>query len=176
MNGDYFNSSTLSLVLSWLFSIPILIGLLGFLINMLFEKQEGMPRVFTIWILLCILLFSPLRYLILQLIVASAYAFQSLGAFVSLFLLAIYIPIVYGILYAIGFGLPLFLTILVAGIREPISKFRIILSSILAPFIFILSSILFYYVLPYAGYSTHWLKAVKSQKVCKKQKGYAAIS
>jgi hypothetical protein len=85
--------------------------------------------------------------------------FQSFGAFFSCFLLAIYIPIVFGILYAIGAGLPTYALLAIIGFKEPISKVRIVIAYIPAPIIFILSSLLFYTILPYAAYSTHWLNA-----------------
>lgn len=160
MNIDFFQSHTISFILSWIFSIPILIGLLAALISMLFEKQEGVPRLFLLWILLCIIVLSPARYMLLQYFVATVYPFQSISALFSSFYLIIIIPIVYSILYAIGLGLPLFAAIAVAiGFKNAFSKVRLFVGAVTAPFIFLLGSFLFYAILPYAAYSTHMLKA-----------------
>ena len=154
---DYFKSYTVSIILTWLFSIPLIVGVIGFAISMIFEKVEGVSRLFLIWLFICIILFSPLRYLILQLFVAIAYPLQGLRAFLSFLLLAVYIPIVFGILYAIGFGLPIFVVFAIVGFKEKISKIRLWLSALSAPFLFSIGSFLFYLVLPYSAYSTHWL-------------------
>jgi hypothetical protein len=122
----------------------------------LFEKTEGISRIFMAWLFICLLLFSPARYLILQIFVATAYPFQSLHALFTIIILAFYIPIVFGILYAIGIGLPLISLVLIAG-KDATSKIRLWLLSFAAPIIFLVGSFLFFLILPYAAYSTHWL-------------------
>jgi len=156
---DSFQSSTTSLVLSWIFSLPVLLGLVFALFNLIFEKFEGVVKLFLIWAAICVFFVGPFPYLVLQLLLATSYMFQSFGAFFSCFLLAIYIPIVFGILYAIGAGLPTYALLAIIGFKEPISKVRIVIAYISAPIIFILSSLLFYTILPYSAYSTHWLNA-----------------
>jgi len=157
MIPDPFASPMISQILTWIFSIPLIFGILALVVNMLFVKLEGVPRIFTIWLLLCLLLFSPFRYIMLQLITAIAFPFQSIAGFLSTFVLVIYIPIVFGILYAIGLGVPFLLIILIAGKSEPLSKGRLFLSGITAPIIFLVFSTIYYNVLPYAAYSTHWV-------------------
>ena len=157
MTPDPFASPMISQILTWVFSIPLVFGILAWAVSMLFEKQEGVPRIFIIWLLICLLLFSPVRYILLQLFTAIAFPFQSITAFLSTLLLAIYIPIVFGVLYAIGLGLPLFLTVLIAGKNEPPSKARLLIAGIAAPIVFLVFSSIYYNVLPYAAYSTHWL-------------------
>jgi len=154
---DYFQSYTVSIILTWLFSIPLIISLISLAIFLIFERVEGVSRLFIAWLVICIILFSPLRYLFLQIFVAIAYPLQGLRAFLSALLLAIYIPIVFGILYAIGFGLPAFGILAIVGFKENVSKIRLWLSALLSPIIFIIGSYLFYLILPYAAYSTHWL-------------------
>ncbi len=154
---DYFQSHSISVILTWLFTIPIILALIAEGIKILFEKTEGIPRLFTFWLVICVLLFSPFRYMLLQLFMATAYPFQSLKALLTTFVLGLYIPIVFSILYFIGLGLPLIGTIAVSGIRSPSSKSRLWLSAIAAPFIFLIAGWLYYMVLPYAAYSTHWL-------------------
>jgi hypothetical protein len=154
---DYFQSHTLSIVLTWLFSIPLIIALIGATINFIFEKIEGISRFYILWLVICILLFSPVRYILLQIFIAISYPFQSFRAFITIFILAVYIPIVFGILYAIGFALPMLGTYAIVGFKDTVSKVRLWLSALAAPIIFIIASYLFYLVLPYAAYSTHWL-------------------
>jgi len=155
---DIFASHTISLVLSWVFCSFIFIGLIGYVGETLFEKAAGIPRAATIWISLCIILLSPLRYMLLQLTIATAYPFQSVSAFVSTFLLAMYIPIVFGILYAVGFALPL-LGAMSIGMREQLTKAKMFLVCLLTPVGCLLGSYLFALILPYAAISVHWVKA-----------------
>jgi hypothetical protein len=159
MQQDYFESSTLSSVISWVIAIPIFISIIGMFIQTLFGKSEGTPKIFIIWLLLCFIIFSPIRYLFFQVLLASSYGVQSWSAFFSLFPLAIYLPIVYYILYFLGFVIPLIICIKIAGSSEKFNTFRMILASLAAPIICSLTTYLFLIVLPYAAYSTHWLKA-----------------
>ena len=161
MQTDYFESSTISTILSWIFAIPIFIGLILWTLQTLFDKFEGLPRIYLIWLFICIMFFSPFRYLVLQIILATSYGVQSWSAFFSMFLLVLYIPIVFGILYAVGFGLPLLANFWVTGLmrNKGVTKLRLFISAILTPFICVLGTYIFLWVLPYAGYATHWLKA-----------------
>jgi len=159
MSTDYFQSHTISLILSWIFSIPIVIAAIAGLVSMLLEKEEGIPRLLLIWIGLCIIVLSPFRYMVLQLFMATAYPFQSFTAFFTLFLLGIYIPIVLSILYAIGLGLPFLGMLAIAGFKTTISKTRLFFVAVACPFLFFFGNYLFYHALPYAAYSTHWLNA-----------------
>jgi hypothetical protein len=104
---DPFASTAFSLILAWILTVPILIGLLCYLANVIFAGGSGaVERLFTIWFAFSILVFSPLRYILLQIVTATAYSVQSIGAFVSCFVLVLYIAIIYGLLYAVGVGLP----------------------------------------------------------------------
>jgi hypothetical protein len=109
--------------------------------------------------MLCLIIFSPLRYFILQIALAEAYSVQSIPAFIVSCVLVVYFPIVFGILYGIGIGLPVLGIISIAGFKETISKIRLTLAVIVTPFLFIIGSYLFCLALPYMAYSTHWLKA-----------------
>lgn len=151
MPPDHFASPVISQILTWIISIPLFIGLIVWTAKILFEKEEGVPRVFMIWLLLCLLLFSPLRYILFQVLVASVFPFQSISAFLATFALALYIPIVFGILYAIGLGLPLLLILKITGDKETPSKARLFAAGILAPFIFFIFSMIYFKVLPYAA-------------------------
>ena len=157
MHPEVFESSTLSLVLSWLFCVPIIIMIVTLLLS-LFVKYEGMPRAFSIWLGICLLVFSPARYLIFQVALASSYSVQSFGALFSVLLLAIYIPIVFGILYFIGIGLPMLSTMAILKEDEPFTFGRGLAASVVLPITCIICSFLFYWALPYAGYTVGWLK------------------
>lgn len=157
MAPDPFASPMISQILTWIFSIPLISGTVVWAVNMLFEKQEGYPRIFSVWLLFCLLLFSPFRYIILQLFIATAFPLQSIAGLLDTLILMFYIPIVFGILYAIGLGVPTFLTMLISGIKEPPSKGRLILAGIAAPIVFLVFSTFYYNLLPYGAYTAHWL-------------------
>lgn len=157
MAADPFASPLISEILTWAFSIPLVLGCLAYVGSMIFEKEEGVPRLYLIWLLICILLFSPLRYMVLQLFAGIAYPLQSFSALLSTALLALYVPIVFGILYGIGFVAPLLLAALISGTAPPLKRWRILLASIAAPVLMIVFSTVYYNLLPYAAYSTHWL-------------------
>jgi hypothetical protein len=159
MSTDPFASSIISVVLAWVFSIPLIVGLIVYLVDMLFKKQEELPRGFTIWLLICMVFLSPARYIILQVLMAIAFPFQSLSAFLSTFMLAFYIPIVFGLLYALGIGAPILLISLIAGMEKVESKKRLLLSCVAAPFVLLVFNYLFFFGLSYAAYSIHWLNA-----------------
>ncbi len=160
MNTDYFQSHTVSLILSWIFSIPMTIGLIVGLIFLLFTKEEDLSRPFLIWIAICVILCSPFRYMVFQIILAESYGVQSAYAFFTLLALTAYIPIVFGVLYGIGLGLPILGIAAIAGFfRNTTSKTRLLLASIAAPFLLFIGSFLFFLILPYAAYSVHWLRA-----------------
>lgn len=160
MPADYFESSTISTVLSWICAIPMFFGLIFLTIEKLFD-QEDFPRAYVVWFLICVLLFSPFRYFIFQLILASSYMVQSWSAFFSAFLLLLYVPLVFGVLYAVSFSLPLLANFWITGLmrNEKWTRFRLFLSAIMTPFFCGIGSYIFLLALPYVGYTTHWLKA-----------------
>jgi len=138
-------------------SLPIVFGILAFAVTMLFEKHEGIPRIFLWWLFACIILFSPFRYIFLQVLLATAYPFQSIYGLISTFWLSLYIPIVFSLLYAIGLGIPFLIIVSIIGKKDPLPKYRIVISGICAPLIFTAFSVVYYLLLPYAAYSTHWV-------------------
>lgn len=154
---DFFASHMISLVLSWVSCVFILIALLGALVLTLLDKAEGIPRVVTIWLTVCVIVLSPLRYTILQSAMMTAYPYQSVSAFLATLLMGLYIPIVFGILNVAAFGPPL-IGFLFTGMREPVTKARLFLLCALTPVGCLLGSYLFTIVLPYAAMSIHWLK------------------
>ncbi len=107
MSSSVFDSNWFSLTLSWLFSIPILLSLIGWGIA-IFIKHDNIPLYLTIWLGICVLVFSPARYLVFLTIAATSFPFQSFTAFIDSLILAIYVPIIYGILILIGICIPFF--------------------------------------------------------------------
>ena len=146
--------------MSWIFSIPPIIALIVYGNVQVAKNQHWFTGLLFVWILFCAVVLSPFRYAFLQLIIVTTYPYQSFYAFFTACALSVYIiPFVMSILYGIGFGLPALGLGAIVGFKDSISKTRLFLAAIAAPFLFIISSYLFYLVLPYAAYSTHWLRA-----------------
>lgn len=159
MVSDPFASAPVSLFLAWAAFVPMILGLL-FQVPAMLDALAEMPRrlaVWMLWILLCLFVFSPLRYILFQIVWATSYLFQSWLAVLNSLMLATFVPLIYGVLYAIGLGVPLFLVALVSGLNEEPTRARLWLAGIAAPLIFMIFSRLFFAVLPYAAYSTRWL-------------------
>lgn len=155
MQADHFQSDFISLALSWFFAIPLLIGSVGLILTV-FSKHDGLPWLFSVWLGLCVLVFSPARYLMFLFVLASSYPVQSFGALLSSFLLAFYIPIVFGIMAFIGVGLPMLAIIPI--IKERVTLIRGIIASIILPIACMVASVIFFMVLPFAGMTVGWLK------------------
>jgi hypothetical protein len=160
MQTDYFASSGLSLVLSWVFSIPLFIGFIQIIIVAL-KKHDDLPWAFSAWVGLCFLILSPLRYEALLLTLAVSYPFQSITAFVTVIEFWCWMPAVlaFALLNAIGLLIPLFITLWIAGNGEKLNWFRCLISGIVAPVVAFGGSFLFFLALPFAGITAHLLDA-----------------
>lgn len=158
MTPDVFNSSVISSILSWLLCIPIMIGIAGWLLTS-FQKHDGIPRAFSIWLVVCLLIFSPIRYLLFLVAAATCYIVQSFPAFFTMFVLAFYVPIVFGLLYAIGVGLPMLSLTPILGKSERLTFRRGLAASVVLPVVCLIGSFFFHLALPYAGWTVHWLNA-----------------
>jgi hypothetical protein len=80
VNPQPFASSTASIVLAWLLVVPVLLGMISGAYDMLFGKiDEGVPRWFLRWTMLCLIVLSPFRYMVLQTLIATAYPVQSIS-------------------------------------------------------------------------------------------------
>lgn len=156
MSTDFFEMNTVSTILSWILCIPVIIGILGMCFSV-FQKQEGIPILFTIWVGICIMVFSPFRYLILQITVATCYMVQSISAFISTLILAIYVPIIFGLLYLISIGLPIYLSFSFMLKDEYAKKWKLVIASLILPILLVLGNIIFSYTLPYAGWTISWI-------------------
>jgi hypothetical protein len=157
-----FSSSTVSLVLAWVFAVPLLAGMVSTLVSSVFERTPGIPKPFTLWMMACVVVVSPFRYLVLQVLLASAYPVQSFGAFLSVIPLGFYVPIVFGLLFMLGVGLPCLAVVFVAAgnlKNEAVSRVRLWLAALLAPFFMAAGYAVFFFALEYGALSTHWLRA-----------------
>jgi len=159
MSPDYFESSSVSGILSWVFAIPVAIYLIAFGLRSLLERTEGMPAMYIAWLFLCIVVLSPFRYILFQVVAGVAFPFQSFVALLDTLPLVLYVPIVLGVLYAIGLVLPVFLITAIASTRYQVKRTRLLLSSLLAPLVVYLGTLLFFLALPLGSWTVHWLKA-----------------
>jgi len=156
MGSDYYASNTVSLALAWIFCLPVLFSVIGIIFS-LFQKHEGIPWFVSVWIGLCFLWLSPFRYMLFQVIAATAYPVQSWFAFGSLFYPGVFllVPVAFSILYTLGFALPLFLNLLLVGDRW----WRNLLACIAAPILALFGSVIFGFLLPVAaGVTTQHLR------------------
>lgn len=158
MNQDPFEPHLVSLVLSWIVTLPLIIAIFATLFQF-FLKKEELPRILTVWFGICLLIFSPARYMVFQMAVGFAYPFQSISAILSTFILAVYVPIVFGILYAIGVGLPMLASVLVFAKDATVKKWKCVLWAVLLPLCLSVGSFFFYKALPLAAWTVHWVDA-----------------
>lgn len=131
---DPFGSGWIALTLAWLAVVGSLLYALGSLVAFLFEKKD-MARPFKLWLVLCLALLAPTRYVFFQFVLGESYMVQSWFGFFSSFLLGLYVPIVFGILYLIAFGLPLGFTLLVLGDEDRRDAGRYIGAVVVLPII-----------------------------------------
>lgn len=165
MSPDPFESNLFSTVLSWIFCLPvILIALLSPLLAMKRDtdvpRYLDTPRPFVAWILVCVILFSPYRYLVFLMVLALSYPVQSIPSLVSSIALLLYTPIVFALLLFIGLKLPFIVMGLILNSKgeDGPSVQKYLLASIAAPIIFVLASILFNAALPWAFKSVGWIE------------------
>lgn len=156
MRPEVFESNMISQMLSWIICLPIIIGIIRFTLG-LFAKQDNIPWGFSAWLGICLLVFSPARYLLFLVALASSYTVQSFSAFLSTFLLAIYFPFIFGILFFIGISLPMLPVMAILKDEERITFGRGLAASIVLPIACITSCFIFYWALPLAGKTVGWL-------------------
>jgi hypothetical protein len=167
MNPEIFESSWFSLILSWIFAIPTFISIVYLLFGA-FIKYEELPRALTIWIGICILWLSPVRYCIFLILASSSFPLQSFSAFIDALILAFYIPLVYALLG--GFSIIPFLAI-IKLFNEP-KTWKNLIIALVFPILCVLSSLIFYNLLPYAGKSIRW---VSTKNIIRATNGPAAF-
>ena len=163
MTQDPLASGAISSVLAWLVATPIMVSVLIGAFGLLFEKtDESIPRWYLGWVSVCVLVFSPFRYIVLLLLIGAAYPVQSPAALASTIPLMFYTPIVFGVLVFVGIGLPILVTHWVAfrDFKTPVvGTGRLIVGALTAPVCMAGGYLLFFWILPFAGASVHWLRA-----------------
>lgn len=163
MLPDYFEPSTISLILSWILAIPIFLGIAIRVFMYIIESFDNEMSFLGIIFGISFLIFSPLRYLLFQVILFSSVGVQSGLGFLSILLtsMTLFGPIVFGIIYLISIGAPILILLYIAGVfsKREESKTRTIITVIISPVIFYGGTFLFFLLLPFVGYTTEWMSA-----------------
>ena len=159
--NDVFASAVTSTILAWVCSIPVVVAAIGASVGLLFDRvHTAIPRWFAVWMAICMLMFSPFRYILLQAVIAAAYPFQSIHACITTLVLAWYVPVIFGILWLLGLVLPHIATLQIAFgslDRPDPTPGRLILGSLIAPLNCFGGYIGVIWLVQFAGYATHWL-------------------
>ena len=160
MQADFFESSRLSLIISWAISVPMFFAFIR-LVMFAFEKHEGIPWLYSAWVSLCFIALGPLRYDAFLVALATSYPWQNLSALLSVIWVWDWIPalIAFGLLNFIGVLAPLWLTTAIADSKAYRSKVRLVISAIIAPVAAIGGTYIFSLVLPFAALTAHMLDA-----------------
>ena len=174
MNYSFFDSSMLSTILSWFFAMPTIAYFLLAWIPLLAEKNMDYPsRLYLTWLVICVFIFSPLRYIVFQVVIATSYSVQSFGAFFSTLWLSLYVPLVFGLLYFLTCIVPtLSLMLLSQKQDQRIGIFRGLAWILIFPFACMLSSLIFFTALPTTSKT---LGQASAKDVIKATNGPAAL-
>lgn len=98
---DPFASGPIGITLAWLATSGMLIYATVSLFTILFAKDD-IARPFKIWLTLCLLFLAPVRYVVFLAIAGASFPWHSVSAFINSFILALYIPVVFGLLFFVG--------------------------------------------------------------------------
>lgn len=179
-----YSSSTLSLVLAWIFSIGFLsvlimspfqaVALIG---ACFFEERQRILKAFLVVVaLLCLVFISPAPYLVFLVTLAAAYPVQSLYAFgTSIFPLSLYVPVVFAALAFVGIWAPFWLALLIVGgfsNEGRINPWRALVAAVAMPILCTVASLVFLLLLDVAGFTTSWLR---TRDVIRATNGPAAL-
>jgi hypothetical protein len=152
--ADPYASHTLSLILSWLLAIPVLWAF-GQMLIFGPRKHEKVPWLWSAWITLCLVLLSPVRYVVFVFVAATSFSVQS--GWAALTWLRVWPIIVAGLalslIYVAGLVGPLVLMLLSVGTKTQPSKLPYSLSALAAPIIAVFATLLFPYVLLLASFA-----------------------
>jgi hypothetical protein len=160
---DPFDSSTVSLTLAWIIGVLMFAWIASIAVNAVadfFAEREAhssrwLPW-FGVYFLLCFVVISPMRYMILQFLLIDSYSVQSFNAVANSLIAGIYVVSVSGVLFAASVALPSMLLFTVLKNERTAS---LIAGTVLAPFMFAVGYALFFLLLPYAAWTIHWLPA-----------------
>lgn len=157
MPTDPFQSHTFSLVLAWMaaaptiFSVPVRIwvGL---------ADAKGAQLAFSLWLVVCAIIFSPLRYMLFLIVLGTAYPFQSFTALLTVIPMMLFLPFVIIPLTLATLVLPLLVAMPILGQSSPPTAGRIWAAAAALPITCMLGSAIFFFALPYAAKPVHWLR------------------
>jgi hypothetical protein len=160
---DPFESSTFSLVLAWATGLLVfawvtfiaITAVADFVTKREMESPRGLPW-FGLYYLSCVIVISPVRYMMLQLLLIDTYFVQSFDAILHSLIAGIYVATVWGVLFAASIALP---NALIFKLLETQRKASIVMAAILTPCTFALGYAVFFLLLPYAAWTIHWLPA-----------------
>jgi hypothetical protein len=149
-----FESHITSLVISWLLGLVVLVWLVYFAFG-LFKGAPKVPMALRIWIGLCFVGFSPIRYILLQILILVALPFQSLTALLSIFFLVIPVSLL-GLVEGIIVVLPFYC---VKPLVVRCTATSNVAVALVAPVLFGVSTILFAVAIAYLGsVAMRWVK------------------
>lgn len=158
---DPLESNIISLILAWVIALPIFMavtfGTLSQIAELFTEREAGSPRWlpwFGIYYLFCLVIISPMRYIILQFLLIESYGVQSISAAINSLIMVTYFEFVLLALYIPSIGLP---HLLMLTVSKNDSKATPIIAIILTPLAFAVGYALFFLLLPYACLTIHWL-------------------
>lgn len=153
--ADPYASSTVSSILAWILSFPILwtIVMAALALPIQLVKEDSGKRVLGFWILLCIFVLSPFRYILFTIVLWTSYPVQSVGALGATIGLALYVPFI----VAFVLGLIMMPISLAVSIADKPGAGRQLATAALTPVTCLLASLLFAPALPYIGKAFHWL-------------------
>ena len=156
MNPVEFQSSSATIVVSWIvffFWLAAVVRALEFL----FKKKDDMPHLATIWTGLCILILSPVRYAFFQILLFNVYCFQSITTLLSLVFVNIILYVIIRLLIVVCISFPYLINNFLFVDREKVTFGRGLIAVVVVPVACVLSSSLYYFLLPYTGWTLQWL-------------------
>jgi hypothetical protein len=166
MNTDPYTSHLLSTILAWIIAVPASIGVaLEVLVKVAdyecyeLRKRRGIPWPISAWCILCLLFLSPARYMLFMVTAAICYPYQSIVAFYTTFLLCFYVWFVFFVLGLIGFVLPCYVMMCFVPQNTSPSRVRLAVAAFAGPVLPLIGSLLFSFLLPFAAWTVHWLRA-----------------
>lgn len=172
MQPDFFESSTISQILSWASTFGMFLGAISIL-GLALDKYDNVPRILSIWIGLCIVFLSPLAYMIFQAILAMSYLMQSFSAFFLGGLISTVLVPVYGLICLVIIGGPIFTATILMNNQVKVTFGRGVLVGIITPIVTVIFSSIFYFGLSYAGNLVGWM--LNPKDLVKATNGPAAV-
>lgn len=157
MGPDEFAGNSAALIVSWLCAVVTLVVICS-AIAQLTVGQRGWKLALVVWTVVSLLLVAKLiNYVIWILLIAGSYPWQSFGAFGSVLLLALYVPIVSCLLILIGFATPIVTMTMLLDQEKMKPVWAFVIAIPVIPIASLLGSFLFFLALPVATQTIGWL-------------------